>query len=623
MATPKPDPTDRAATTPISRDVYERHEVMATTRDGVKLACDIYMPARNGEFIGGAWPAILERTPYDKRERIARGRYFARNGYVFVVQDVRGRFKSEGEWYAFAHEAPDGYDTVEWIASQPWCNGKVGTVGASYAGSDQSALAPLNPPHLAAMAVNVGASNYHHSSMRHNGAAELRFFIYAFRMAVTSKEAKEDPKIRSAVTKACAEVGQWLHRLPFTKGVSPLQFLPSYEQWIYDLLTHGDYDEYWKQRGYAISHYYDEHADVPTYYIGSWYDSYARSTCENFVELGRSKESLHKLIMGPWTHGASSVSFAGDVEFGPQARLDDLSWLHKRWFDYTLKGLHNGIGEEPPVIIFVMGGGSGERDANGRLEHGGCWRFENEWPLARTQYTEYYLHADGTLTPGLPEPSRPTGYTFDPGRPVPTIGGNLSAGEPLLHPGGFDQRGDPRFSGAEGSLPLNARPDVLTFQTRPLARDLEATGPIEVTLYASSSAVDTDFTAKLLDIYPPFEDYPEGFALNLTDSIIRARYRNSPEVAELMAPGRVYEFRFSLYPTSNVFKAGHCIRLDVSSSNFPRFDVNPNTGGPLGRGSQIVVAQQSIYHDPEHPSRVTLPIIPEEPIVSAGSNTKG
>ena len=610
MSSRCPDPARRAPTTAISLDVLERHDVMASMRDGVRLACDIYLPAHDGEFVGGSYPAILERTPYDKTQRVDIGRYFARNGYVFVAQDVRGRFQSEGEWYAFAHEAPDGYDTVEWIAAQPWCNGQVGTVGASYAGSDQSALATLNPPHLAAMAVRVGASNYHHSSMRHNGAAELRFLVYAFRMAVTSKKAREDPTVKSAVTQAFAQVDDWLLRLPFVRGVSPLQLLPSYEGWIHDVLTHGDYDEYWKQRGYAISEYYDEHADVPTYYIGAWYDSYARSTCENFAALSQRKGSLQKLIMGPWTHGAERVSFSGDVEFGPQAKLDDLNHFQRRWFDQVLKDLDNGIAQEPKVILFVMGGGSGEKDASGRLQHGGAWRFEDAWPLAHTRYTDYYLHADGSLSPDLAGEAPPTRYTFDPRDPVPTIGGNLSAGDPVLLAGGYDQRGDPRFFRSADRLPLNARPDVVSFQTAPLVRDLEVTGPLEVVLYASSSAVDTDFTAKLLDVYPPSPDYPEGVALNLTDSIIRARYRNGPERCELMEPGQVYAFRFPLYPTGNVFAAGHRIRLDISSSNFPRFDVNPNTGGPLGRERRAVVAHQCIYHDPEHPSHLVLPVIP-------------
>ncbi|MHB0877939.1 MAG: CocE/NonD family hydrolase [Anaerolineae bacterium] len=612
MRTLSRDPSSHAATTAISLDVYEQLDVAVAMRDGVTLACDVYMPASNGEPSAGAYPVVLERTPYDKRRSIDLGRYFARNGYVFVAQDVRGRYQSTGEWYAFAHEAPDGYDTVEWIARQPWCNGKVGTMGASYCASDQSALATLNPPHLAAMAVRVGAHNYHHASMRQNGAMELRFFVYAFRMATTSREAQQDPKIKAAATQALAEIDLWLRRLPFQPGASPLRFLPTYERWIYDVLTHGDYDDYWRQRGYAISHYYDEHADVPTYYMGGWYDSYARSTCENFVELGRRKQSLHKLIMGPWTHGGDTVTYAGDVDFGAQSKLNDLSGFHRRWFNHTLKGEANGIADEPPVIIFVMGGGSGRRDANGRLEHGGYWRFEREWPLARARTTPFYLAAGGGLSATPPGPAEPSRYSFDPADPVPTIGGSLSAAEPILLPGGYDQRGDPRFMGTTGTVPLNARPDVLTFETEPLVQDVEVTGPIEVVLYAASSAPDTDFTAKLLDVYPPSDDYADGFALNLTDSVIRARYRDSAEAPTLLEPGQVYELRFPLYPTSNVFKAGHRIRLDVSSSNFPRFDVNPNTGGPIGSDRRRAIAQQGIWHDPEHPSHVILPLVPPE-----------
>jgi len=612
MTPSAPDPAGRNPTTAISLDVHESHDVMVPMRDGVRLATDIYRPARGGEPLPGTYPVILERTPYDKIGCIDKARYFARHGYVFVAQDVRGRYESEGEWYAFAHEAPDGYDTVEWVAAQPWCNGKVGTMGASYCGSDQSALATLNPPHLAAMVPRVGAHNYHHASMRHNGALELRFLIYPFRMAQTSKEAVLDPKIKAAAREAWEQADLWLKRLPLQAGASPLRALPTYEQWALDILTHGDYDDYWKQRGYAISHYYDEHADVPTYYMGGWYDSYARATCENFVELGRRKRSLHKLIMGPWTHGGDTVTYAGDVDFGPQSKLNDLNHFHRVWFDHALKGENNGVAEEPPVAIFVMGGGSGRKDTNGRLQHGGYWRFENEWPLKRALNTPYYLQADGSLGPQLPDDSEPSRYTFDPDNPVPTIGGNVSAGDPFLLPGGYDQRGDKRFMGCEGTLPLNSRPDVLTFQTEPLEQDVEVTGPIEVTLYAASSALDTDFTAKLIDVYPPGEDYPDGFALNLTDSILRGRYRHSDEEPALLEPGKVEEFRFPLYPTSNVFRAGHRIRVDVSSSNFPRFDVNPNTGGPIGKERRRVVAQQAVYHDSEHPSHITLPLVPAE-----------
>jgi putative CocE/NonD family hydrolase len=264
------------------------------------------------------------------------------------------------------------------------------------------------------------------------------------------------------------------------------------------------------------------------------------------------------------------------------------------------------------VRIFVMGGGDGRKTYDGRLNHGGAWRDEAEWPLARTQYTAYYLHADGTLGPTPPAADDPpSGYSFDPRDPVPTIGGNISVGFELLPNGGYDQRGAPMFYGCTDTLPLAARPDVLVFQTPPLEQNVEVTGPLAVKLWASSSAVDTDFTAKLIDVYPPNPDYPDGYALNLSDSIIRARYRKDRTRPEFLTPGDVAEFEIVLYPTSNLFARGHRIRLDISSSNFPRFDVNPNTGEPLGQHRRVEVAQQTIYHDATHPSHIVLPVIPQ------------
>ena len=256
-----------------------------------------------------------------------------------------------------------------------------------------------------------------------------------------------------------------------------------------------------------------------------------------------------------------------------------------------------------------MGTGEGTANYQGRLHHGGHWRDEQDFPLPDTQFTPYYLHADGELSPALPTAGHaPSRFSFDPRDPVPTIGGGISAADPIMGAGAFDQRGDARFFGCKDTLPLNARRDVLTFQTDPLEDDVEVTGPITVKLHAASSARDTDFTAKLIDVCPLSDDYPDGLAINLTDSIIRARYRNSWDVPELLEPGEVYEFVFQLYPTSNVFKKGHRIRLDISSSNWPRFDVNPNTGGDLGVERRFEIAEQAIYHDPEHPSHVVLPI---------------
>ena len=587
-------------------------DAMMTTRDGVKLAADIYFPAIGGRRAGGQFPVILERTPYDKTAagQVTKAKYYARRGYVCAIQDVRGRFQSEGEWYAFAKEASDGYDAVEWFGTQPWSNGKVGTMGDSYAGSDQAALATLDPPHLSTMIVAVGASNYYHSSMRQNGTLEQRFLIYVFRMAVTSREAKADPVLKAALSAIHPDgMSDLVRSFPLKEGASILRELPSYERWAIDLLTHGDYDDYWKQRGYAPSEYYDEHADVPTLYLGGWYDSYARNTCECYVRLSRLKQSPQRLLMGPWTHGGYEVTYAGDVDFGTESHVDYLD-LKLGWFDHYLKDMNTEVADWSPVRFFTMGTGDGKPNDEGRLDHGGYWRSEPDWPLPGTSFTSYYLNGDGSLSPDNPGGGAfpPSTFTYDPTDPVPTIGGGISAANHIMEPGAYDQRGRPDFFGCRDALPLSSRRDVLTFLTPLLERDLEVTGPIEMHLWAASSALDTDFTAKLVDVHQPTADYLEGLAINISDSIIRARYRNGYETGELMTPGEPYEFVFQLYPTSNIFRKGHRVRLDVSSSNWPRFDVNPNTGGPLGTEQSYRLAHQTVYHDADCPSHIILPL---------------
>ena len=597
---------------PQAYDVTWERDTMVPMRDGVRLATDLYFPSHRGSKAAETFPVIVERTPYDKRalDVVAKAKFFARHGYICAIQDVRGRFASEGEWYAFAKEGPDGFDTVEWLGTQPWSSGKVGTIGASYAGSDQHALANLNPPHLAAMVPYVAMHNYHTNSMRQGGCMELRFYVYAFRMAMTSKEALADEKLRAVLEDAHGRIGEWLGRLPMKPGVSPLRYLPSYEQWVYDVMTHGDYDDYWKQTGYNVEEFWDTHANVPMLLLGAWYDSYTRSTCENFIQFTDRGKGPTRLVMGPWTHGGHVNSHAGDADFGIDAPIDDFNGFLLRWFDWTIKGLETGIKNEQPVRIFVMGTGDGRKAPNGHLNHGGYWRDEAVWPLARTQWTNYYLGPDGTLGTDLPPRSSPSAYRFEPWNPVPTIGGNISAAENVMPAGGFDQRGRPDVFGAKDRLPLAARRDVLVFASAPLAEDLEVTGPLQVKLWAASSAVDTDFTAKLIDWYPPNGDYPDGYALNIEDSIIRARYRDDRSRPSLLTPGEIYPFTVTLFPTSNIFKKGHRIRLDVSSSNFPRFDVNPNTGEPLAKNARVAAADQQIYHDPDHPSHIILPVIP-------------
>jgi putative CocE/NonD family hydrolase len=599
----------------IAYDTVIQNDVMIPMRDGVRLAADIYLPAIGEEVAKGRFPVILERTPYDKTSprNMTNGKFFARRGYVTVYQDVRGRFASEGQWYAFAKEAPDGFDTVQWLGSQPWSDGQVGTMGASYAGSDQCALATMNPSHLATMVVAVGAANYYHGSMRQNGALEQRFMVYAFRMAMTSKEAIADASLQAEIKKAFIEdMPDIVRRFPLKEGATVLRRLPSYERWAIDIATHGEFDDYWRQRGYAPDEYFDEHADVPSLYIGGWYDSYARNTPLSYVKLSAIKKSPQVLLMGPWIHGGFEATNSGDVDFGTEAHVN-MNDLRLAWFDCYMKGLRTEFTDWSPVRVFTMGTGSqrmNKHDYDCRLDHGGYWRSAPDWPLPGTVDTPFYLRAGGDLT--MDEPSESgassTGYTFDPKDPVPTIGGGISAADSIIRPGAFDQRGRPDFFGCVDTQPLNMRHDILTFQTSELEEDKEVTGEIVMHLWASSSAVDTDFTAKLIDVHPPSNDYPDGYAMNITDSIIRARYRNSWTEPELMTPGVPYEFTFHLYPTSNVFRKGHRIRLDISSSNWPRFDVNPNTGGPLGIEQGHKIAHQTILHNPEHPSHVILPL---------------
>ncbi len=609
-------------------DVAVDRNIMIPARDGVELATDLYFPAVDSTKATGSLPVVLERTPYLKSHTRyhRKGSMYARLGYVMAIQDVRGRGESGGMWYPFAEEAEDGCDSVEWLGGQPWSNGKVGTLGTSYSGSDQSALATLNPSHLAAQFISMGASNYHDCSMRHNGCLEQRFLIYSFRMAVTSQQAQADPELKRTLIDAFENVDKWMNRLPFRKGQTPLALVPNIEQWALDVQNRGDYDDYWRQRGLSIEHYWDEQADVPTVFFGGWYDSYARATTTNFVELSRRKQSPMYLVMGPWTHGdpTCEISSSGEVDFGVEAALDEYHRLPLRFFDTYLKGLDTGLERDRPVQVFVMGGGTGLRNDDGRMQHGGTWRDETAWPIEDSQPIAFYLQGDGQLsteapsTPGTDAAS--TTLLFDPKNPVPTIGGSISAAMPLVDAGAFDQRGCPPGSGkryqhfprqeffsSTDDLPLAARNDVLVFQTDPLFEPIEVIGPIVARLWISSSAVDTDFTVKLIDVMPPNADYPNGFAMLLTDSIQRCRYRDSRESAEMMTPGEIYKLEFLLYPTSNIFSAGHRIRVDVSSSNWPRFDVNPNTGEPLGLHRTTQVAKNTVHHDSEHASHLELP----------------
>lgn len=612
-------------------EVVVDKDVMIVARDGVKLATDIHRPARDGRVVAGRFPVILERTPYDKSavsrsERTARdpeprGRdeiaaYFVRHGYIVAFQDCRGRYNSEGVFTKYLDDGPDGYDTVAWLARQPWCSGRIGTMGLSYAAHTQGALGCLDPPGLACQFLDSGGfSNAYLSGIRQGGAFELKQATWAIKQARAAPEVIADPVARAAMETVDATA--WFARMPWKRGHSPLAAAPDYEEYLFAQWQHGVFDDYWKRVGIWMAGFYERYAAVPMVHMSSWYDAYTRTATENYLGLKAAGRGEQFLILGPWTHGDRSISFVGDVDFGAAATLDgalaeDYRALRLRWFDRWLKDVENGVEDEKRLRYFVMGGGSGRKNAAGRLDHGGAWKSADDWPLPQTRWTKFHLHGDLSLGETPPAAgATPLSYDYDPDHPVPTIGGTVTSGDPVMVGGAFDQVERPDFYGALAPyLPLASRSDILVFTTAPLRRDVEITGPITVRLWISSSCPDTDFTAKLIDWHPPNEDYPNGFAMNITDGIFRVRYRKSWEKPVMLMPGEIAEIVIEPFATSNLFAAGHRIRLDIASSNFPHFDVNPNTGEAEGMARRRQIAVNSVHVDADHPSHIVLPMIP-------------
>ncbi len=619
LATP---PVAARAAEPVVALAYSvtiAKDIMIPMRDGVRLAADIYRPSKDGVAAEGRFPALLMRTPYDKALRAPSfASYFTTRGYVVVVEDVRGRYHSEGHWRPLTDDPNDGYDTAKWIGQQPWSDGGIGTLGTSYEGGTQHALAIAGAPDVKAMVPLFAMSDYGQYGVRHQGAFELRWVNWVFSMGdpsgtpnkVAAARAAATPDAVPALADLSQHVPEYVDALPLRPGTTPLKFAPDYERWLVEAMRHSDYDDFWKDAGADVTAHLAEYKDVPVYHVTGWYDSWTLPVANlNYPLLHSAKKSLQRLIVGPWTHSRPNASFAGDAQFTPDAAID-LNGFELRWFDRWLRGIDNGVDREPPVRLYIMGGGDAHKTPEGRVFVGGHWRDEQEWPLARTAATPYYLHAEGLLSPDKPTAHASLSYSFDPHHPVPTLGGNNSSQGPLSTAGATDQRCTAEVRLCHDTLPLATRNDVLVFETPPLERDVEVTGRLLVKLWAASDGPDTDFTAKLVDVYPPNADFPAGIDLNIGDGIVRARYRNSLAKPEMLSPGKPAEFTIELYPTSIVFQKGHRIRLDISSSNFPRFDVNPNTGEPLGQNRRARIAENSIYLDPEHPSHIVLPIIP-------------
>uniref|UniRef100_A0A060TCH8 ARAD1D39358p n=1 Tax=Blastobotrys adeninivorans TaxID=409370 RepID=A0A060TCH8_BLAAD len=588
------------------------------TRDGIKLAMDVYLPQGKS-----AAPVILERTPYDMTKQstaeIHKGKAYSREelaqffndrGFAVVYQDCRGRYASEGKFVKYLSEAYDGYDTIEWIAKQPWCDGNVGTMGLSYGAHTQLAAACVNPPSLRCMILDSGGfANSFIEGVRQGGAFEIKQATWAIDQSRLNLSDEEKLK--------------WYANLPWKRGQSPVTRAPEYEDYLFNLWENELFSDYWKSLGVYARGSYDVMKRVPTLLMSGWYDIYTRNTFDNYNELKANSDPTVPvgLIMGPWLHAGRDKIVAGDVNFGKNALIEDSvgeSWLHVRaeWFERYLKPnkANAESAKDDEISLFVMGNERGVATANSshQLDHLGAWIKASAWPLKESVFTKYYLGPDGSLSPAQPSSEKSSlQYIYDPKTPTPTIGGPVTSGEPIFKNGAFNQVEGPEFFGSvEFGRPLKDRPDVLSFVTAPLKEGVYVIGPISVELFVSSDCKDTDFTVKLVDEYPPSDDYPNGYHMNLCDTILRAKFRDSFEEPSYLESGQIVKITLELPGTANLFSRLHRIRLDVSSSNFPRFDVNPNTGENPITAQSMKKAVNTIHFGKHSPSHVTLPIVP-------------
>jgi hypothetical protein len=568
------------------------HEVEVETgvamkmRDGVELQADVYTPKESGEY-----PVLLLRLPYDKTcaefQALMHPEWYARQGYIVVSQDVRGRGASGGEFEPFHHEANDGVDTIKACVKLKKSSGKVGTYGFSYPGYTQLLSATERPKGFTTMVPALTSDGLYDDWTYKNGVLQQAFVQgWAAYLSINEVFRKGKPAdVRPAIQRLTGICDSYDH-LPITNHPDlPKKFNSFYYEW----LKHPTYDAYWKK--WQTSDRYGE-IDVPALHIGGWYDIFVEGNIRNFQglrEAAKTEEARagQKLVIGPWYHMPWTQAM-GEMDFGREARnhTDDLMM---RWFDHWLRGEDNGIMQEPKVSVFVMGANK--------------WRQSDEWPFKNTNFTKFYMHSggranslngDGGLNRKLPESEPHDIYVSDPNYPVPSLGGRSCCIAALAPMGPMDQR------------PVETRNDVLVFSTARLAQDVAVIGPVDVTLYAASTANDTDFTVKLVDVYP------DGRAINIVDSIQRASHRESSEKPSAIKPGEIYEYNFRVGSTAIRFAKGHRIRIEVASSNFPTYErhLNQFRKKPDGGYFDGRVATQRIFHDSEHPSHIILPIVP-------------
>jgi putative CocE/NonD family hydrolase len=579
----------------MAKRVLVERNVAVPMRDGVILRANVYRPDTSEPV-----PVVLSRLPYNKDlpgwQVMTDAVRLAEAGFAIVNQDTRGRFESDGEFYPFVNEGRDGYDTVEWAAAQPWSSGAVGMTGGSYFGATQWLAALERPPHLRALFPTITTSEYYESWTYQGGAFQLGFTLLWTLTSLAAENARRlgattDDGMRGMVRLLAAadHLDEHYRYLPLAE--LPILKESKAAQFYFDWIAHANDDEYWQT--IAINRRYGQ-VQVPAHNVGGWYDLFLHGTIENYVRMRREGGSPvaregQRLLIGPWGHGAPTGAFP-EHSFGIFASQDaaDLNALQIRFFDHHLRGPNAELPAQPPVRIFVMGENR--------------WRDEADWPLARARATPWYLRSQGnagstggTLSLEPPSNEPVDVYLYDPRDPAPTVGG------PTFLPGLFIGAN----AGPRDQRAAEARPDILTYTSAPLERPLEVTGPLSVTLYAATSASDTDFVARLIDVFP------DGAARLLAEGIIRARFREGYSQPSPIEPNRVYAYAINLVATSNLFQAGHRIRVDVTSSSFPRFDRNPNTGHPLGVDGpdDLRPALQTIFRDGERASHVVLPVV--------------
>ena len=566
---------------PPRNDIQIENRVGVPMRDGVILYADIFRPAGEGKY-----PVLVSRTPYSTERSPSSyksGVYFAQRGYVFVYQDVRGRHESEGKWEPFRDDIEDGYDTIEWAAKQPWSTGKVGMQGGSYLGHVQWRAAMASPPHLVTIFPQVASTSLYHDWITLNGGWRLSF---NFGWGAVRQESRIMQNVGPH------NMGDGVERISYDNVLmhTPLNTMQPLvgrdAQFYKDWLAHPDYDDYWKKIN--VEEVFEK-IGVPAHTLGGWFDIFSQGTLRGYVGMSKQGKTAtarkgSNIIIGPWGHGPSQKT--GDLDFGEIALVDSKA-VSLRWYDYWLKGMDNGVDKEPPVKFFTMGSN--------------YWRWENEYPVAGTKYTNLYLHSggsansyrgDGTLSWDAPGGNQTADqYTYDPDMPVPSVGGNNCCGTPTL-------------AGPREQRVVESRNDVLVYTSELIKEPVTIGGPLKMVLYASSDAKDTDFIARLIDVHP------DGKAYNMAEGIMRARYREGLDKPKLLEPGQVYKFEIDMVGTSVEFQKGHRIRVQILSSHFPQFDRNPNTGEPFGTGGAVKIAHQTIHHSKVRPSHIVLPVLP-------------